>query len=143
MKVQLFKGGKAEIHILGSKWQIIEDDEFRIADADGFTDNSVREIHLRSIFSDEKSSVADMEEYKRRVLRHEILHAFIFECGLDTENSWARNEEMVEFFALQFDKILTLFSTVKVKHLDTKIDELKDSADGIFCCCMGESSNDN
>lgn len=54
MKVQLFKNGKAEIDILGSKWQIIEEDELRVANADGFADNSVREIHLQSVFSDEK-----------------------------------------------------------------------------------------
>lgn len=140
MKVQLFKDGKAEIDVLGSKWQIIEEDELRAANADGFADNSVREIHLQSVFNDEKSSVADMEEYKKRVLRHEILHAFIFECGLDTENSWARNEEMIEFFALQFYKIANVFSAADIIHLGDKLNEVEKGLDELeFCCC----SNDN
>lgn len=140
MKVQLFKDGKAEIDVLGSKWQIIEEDELRAANADGFADNSVREIHLQSVFSDEKNSVADMEEYKMRVLRHEILHAFIFECGLDTENSWARNEEMTEFFALQFYKIANVFSAADIIHLGDKLNEVEKGLDELeFCCC----SNDN
>lgn len=33
MKVQLFKDGRAEIDVLGSKWQIIEEDELRVANA--------------------------------------------------------------------------------------------------------------
>lgn len=127
MRVQLFKDGTAEINILGSKWQIIEDDELRTANADGFADNSVREIHLQSVFSDDKSSVADMEEYKERVLRHELLHAFIFECGLDTENSWARNEEMVEFFALQFDKIMSVFNAADLMRLGDKLKEIEEN----------------
>lgn len=139
MKVQLFKDGRAEIDVLGSKWQIIEEDELRVANADGFTDNSVREIHLQSVFSDEKSSVADMEEYKMRVLRHEILHAFIFECGLDIENSWARNEEMIEFFALQSYKIANIFSAANIIHLGDKLNEVEKGLEELDFCC----SNDN
>lgn len=74
-----------------------------------------------------------------RVLRHEILHAFIFECGLDTENSWARNEEMIEFFALQSYKIATVFSAANIIHLGDKLNEVEKDLDELEFCC----SNDN
>ena len=47
------------------------------------------------------------------VIRHEIIHAFLFESGLaqntnDVE-SWAMNEEMVDWLAIQFPKLLKAF----------------------------------
>ena len=48
---------------------------------------------------------------EKDTLRHEIVHAFLNESGLQ-ENaaiigaSWASNEEMVDWIALQFPKIL-------------------------------------
>lgn len=49
----------------------------------------------------------------KRNIRHEIIHAFLHESGL-YENSanadaWAMNEEMVDWIALQFPKILEAF----------------------------------
>lgn len=42
-------------------------------------------------------------------LRHEILHAYLYESGLDGSShkpdSWARNEEMIDWFAIQSPKI--------------------------------------
>lgn len=48
---------------------------------------------------------------EKETLRHEILHAFLIESGLDASSSenigpWARNEEMVDWFALQGPKII-------------------------------------
>ena len=46
-------------------------------------------------------------------LRHEVIHAYLMESGLngsanDTD-CWARNEEMVDWIAIQFPKILKTF----------------------------------
>jgi hypothetical protein len=45
----------------------------------------------------------------RRVVRHEIVHAFLMESGLDESSNpadaWATNEEMVDWFARQGPKI--------------------------------------
>jgi hypothetical protein len=43
-------------------------------------------------------------------IRHEIIHAFLFECGLTT---YAGNETLVEFLAQQFPKLLKLFQQSK------------------------------
>lgn len=46
-------------------------------------------------------------------IRHEIIHAYLMESGLNTSTNaidcWARNEEMVDWFAIQFPKILDTF----------------------------------
>lgn len=52
--------------------------------------------------------------YISKLLRHEITHAFLNESGLQSssnpcEKSWARNEEMVDWFAIQSPKIFKVF----------------------------------
>lgn len=44
------------------------------------------------------------------ILRHEIIHAFLHESGLEKEASWADDEELlVDWIALQFPKMLKAF----------------------------------
>ena len=46
-------------------------------------------------------------------IRHEIIHAYLYESGLNgssnSTESWARNEEMVDWFAIQWPKIFGTF----------------------------------
>lgn len=56
-------------------------------------------------------------EYKKRLLSHEIVHAFLNESGLQHCSSvpmgaWARHEEMVDWIAIQFPKIMKAFQEV-------------------------------
>ena len=56
-------------------------------------------------------------EQQKETLRHEIVHAFLNESGLKNncnsyDNSWARNEEMVDWIALQGEKIYKAWSEV-------------------------------
>lgn len=37
-------------------------------------------------------------------IRHELIHTFLYESGLDA-SSWARDEEIVDWIAIQFPKI--------------------------------------
>lgn len=50
---------------------------------------------------------------ERLTLRHEIVHAFLNESGLTSSSngvdSWARNEEMVDWIAIQYPKISKVF----------------------------------
>ena len=54
-------------------------------------------------------SEKEKDSYEKRTLRHEIIHAFLNESGLIDnalyEGSWAANEEMVDWIALQMPKI--------------------------------------
>ncbi len=58
----------------------------------------------------EHESRATLDVLEKQQLRHEIIHAFYIESGLDDncfafDGPWANNEEMVEWFALQGPKI--------------------------------------
>ena len=52
-------------------------------------------------------------------IRHEVVHAFLEEsglsdCSLRPEMAWARNEEMVDWIAIQFPKMLEAFKWLEV-----------------------------
>ena len=54
------------------------------------------------------------EAYWKKTLIHEIMHAFFNESGLsDSSNqyggAWAKNEEMVDWFAIQSPKIFKVY----------------------------------
>lgn len=49
----------------------------------------------------------DPDTTHKWVLRHEIVHAFFYESGLDKEAPWADAEEqLVDWIAIQFPKML-------------------------------------
>jgi hypothetical protein len=53
------------------------------------------------------------------ILRHEIIHAFLNESGLCDNayrptGSWANNEEMVDWIAIQSPKIFSVFNTLGI-----------------------------
>ena len=71
------------------------------------------------IFKSEEQTCKNLKDFKNKVIRHEILHAFLYESGL-RENSnqtgaWAENEEMVDWFAIQFPKILKVYKKLGIE----------------------------
>lgn len=59
----------------------------------------------------------EKEIYQRKILRHEIIHAFLNESGLSDSSSlpdcgWAKYEEMIDYFAIQSPKIFQAFKEV-------------------------------
>lgn len=58
-------------------------------------------------------------ECEKEILRHEITHAFLTESGLadssnPTDGAWAKNEEMVDWFAIQSPKIFKVFQELDI-----------------------------
>jgi hypothetical protein len=107
-----------KVNILGSEWTVkfgTVEEYPNLEDMDGYTDSSTREIIVDDMKSqqDMPGSKKNMEEYKKQVVRHEIIHAFLCESGLDTNSgasdNWAINEEMVDWFAIQSPKIFKAF----------------------------------
>ena len=94
-----------QVSILGSNWDIHESDEIqepRLVSADGFCDDSAKEIFVDSLEKIDKSCAKkNLESHKKKVLRHEITHAFLCESGLAECSDWAMNEEMVDWIARQ------------------------------------------
>jgi hypothetical protein len=101
-----------KVKILGTEYEVIKDAEEKdypqLKKCDGFTDFSIKRIVVANFDKDE-SSVDDIDWYKKKVLRHELVYAFIHESGLAENCDWARNEELTDWIAIQFEKILGVF----------------------------------
>lgn len=59
----------------------------------------------------------EQESYRKKTLRHEIIHAFLNESGLTDSTSvpkmgWANHEEMVDWIAIQSPKMYRAFKEV-------------------------------
>ena len=106
------------VNILGIPYEIIvkkynEDEAFKERHLVGFCDPWAREIvvcdmHTYDGWNNEKENT--IIECQKSTIRHEIVHAFTYESGLwdsslGVDNSWAKNEEMVDWIAIQGAKI--------------------------------------
>lgn len=76
--------------------------------------NGICEFWSKEIIVDTKEPSAEtfnnLDAFNRKVLRHEIIHAFFGESGLD---EYMRDEELVNWIAMQFDKIAEVFKKVE------------------------------
>lgn len=106
---------KETVTVLGVEYEIIRDKGGKdwpiLEDADGYTDFTTKKIVLKELKST-PTTWENMPAYESTVLRHEIVHAFLHESGLDSNSDWARNEEIVDWIAIQFPKMLTSFKEV-------------------------------
>lgn len=102
---------KLTIKILGATYTV----EYRSTDEDklletlaGYTDWTIKKIIIGKKDSD--CTLGKFSRAQAKTLRHEIIHAFLLESGLDVnslspDKGWALNEEMIDFFAFQGEKI--------------------------------------
>lgn len=110
--------GLKTVNVLGTEYTIIESSEqedINLTDADGYCDTSIKQCVIDDAKSVEGQvgTKGDLEAYKKKVVMHELIHAFLYESGLDVE-TWARNEEMVDWIAIQFPKMLKAFQDAEV-----------------------------
>lgn len=106
-----------KIDILGELYKVCFRDatDPRLENADGYCDWTTNEIVVRQDWADDVHNLKDLNVYKLKVLKHELIHAFLFESGL-AENSWGTNEEIVDWIALQFDKIVNAFDRIEAMY---------------------------
>lgn len=116
-----------KVDILGSEWSVKFGNKKQypsLTNADGYTDLSTREIVVDDMEASQGQIgvKADLKSYQKQVIRHEIIHAFLMESGLDSNSnsadSWATNEEMVDWFAIQSPKIFKVFNELKLMRGD-------------------------
>ena len=78
-----------------------------------FSDKLIVVADIRTIPGWEEESDDAVLDTFFTTIRHEIIHAYLMESGLNGSangvDCWARNEEMVDWFAIQFPKILKTF----------------------------------
>lgn len=118
-KMNVLSGFPKKISVLGEEYKILfkrsEDDE-KLNGADGYCEFLSKEIIIdKSIFTggDESPLVLKkMDLLGLKVIRHELIHAFIYESGLSSENKLAENEELVDWIAIQFPKLKKCFEKI-------------------------------
>jgi len=103
-----------KISILGTEYELIlkdENDDPAFKECGGYRDAFAKQI----VIADFKPDGSPMETKNLRAavnqnIRHEIVHAFLYESGLHANavrynGEWSDNEEMVDWFAIQGPKI--------------------------------------
>ena len=101
------------VDVLGTKYVIIQSnkvDDLTLENCDGYCDTTVKKIVIDS-FQESPNSLENLSEYRKKVIRHELVHAFLFESGLGC-NSWADKEEIVDWIAIQFPKLMDVFERI-------------------------------
>jgi hypothetical protein len=106
------------VNILGAEYEIImksydSDREFKDFDSSGYCLELLHQIVLcdmRTFPGWENEDEEVIKEFQKRTLRHEIVHAFLTESGLSSNSqdakTWAKNEEIIDWIALQGPKIM-------------------------------------
>ena len=105
-----------KINILGTDVTVEfrkESDDSKLAELSGYYDCTVALIVVK-VYEPDPLCVSDLERLQKETLRHEILHAFLYESGVQncsaSCDAWATNEEMVDWFAIQAPKIFKIFN---------------------------------
>ena len=91
------------ISILGELWKI----NYNV---DAQTNPHERIINI----SDDIAEGADV----KRIIRHEIIHAFMFESGLGfnfEHKPFGQDETMIDWFAMQYPKIKIIFRLLDIE----------------------------
>ena len=113
---------KKVVNILGTKYTLRKvnlgvDEYIDSKGLGGYCNGVAKEIVILNLktlpdLANEPNEVLKRQE--RETIRHEIIHAFLNESGLGwntlpIDKAWAKNEEMVDWIAIQFPKILKVF----------------------------------
>ena len=104
------------VNILGAEYKIIKSDMVqhpKLERASGYCDFNIHTIVVDEFKNPDQDATEDMDAYKKKVLRHELTHAFLRESGLST-NSWADNEEIVDWIAIQAPKLFQVFTELNL-----------------------------
>lgn len=106
-----------KIDILNTKYQIIKipetDEHLRDENGDrlsGITDYSECKIYILDNLQD---------RYYRHTMRHEIIHALLYECGLEAEMyhpDYGHDEQMIDWIAIQYPRLKEIFQKLDIDY---------------------------
>ena len=112
---------KMKINVLGTAYNVRrvdcgEDEYMEKMHFGGYCDATAKEIvilNLKSTDDWKNESDAVIQQKEQETMRHELIHAFLNESGLQRDSMgvdhWSKNEEMVDWIAIQFPKLLEAF----------------------------------
>lgn len=109
---------KDRVRVLGTLYKIEikrydEDPDFKDKSLVGWNDDVLKTITLLDMSTCkgwERETKRRVQMFMRETLRHEIVHAFMSESGLQDSalqyvGPWCKNEEMVDWWAVQGPKV--------------------------------------
>lgn len=118
---------KQTVNILGTEYaiethKISEDETMKSNQWCGYCDEEQKLIVVADMTEKKFVNIHSeeaQEKFRKKTLRHEITHAFFNESGLSDDSSisshaWAKNEEMVDWFAIQSPKIFKVFQELDI-----------------------------
>lgn len=105
---------KNKVNILGTEYEIkvqSENENAKLKENNGLCEQYSKQIILNDFefCKDDVMCVDNFEEFKKKVLRHEVFHAFFGESGLRSQSDYAENEELIDWLAIQSPKIFKVF----------------------------------
>lgn len=115
------EGWQMKVNVLGTEYEInyktLKEDSY-LNGVDGYIDTHNKTITYRHYIEEDRDegTMWPLIENENKALRHELIHAFLFESGLSVNSSyacnWATNEEMVDWMAIQMPKIMEAYERV-------------------------------
>ena len=101
-----------KVNILGVEYTIEYGSDIEAA---GETDYSTKLIRITKRLDKEfEGSCEDIITLRNFIVRHEIIHAMMFEGGIWENNNDIHNEETVDWIALQYSKMNKIFTELEI-----------------------------
>ena len=99
------------VNILGTEYKVSRQNKSqnpKLEDNVGLCEMYSKEIILDdfSEIREDKMAVDNIAEYEKKVMRHEIVHAYLGESDLRSCSDYAENEELVDWIAIMLPKII-------------------------------------
>lgn len=108
-----------KINVLGTEYTVEKCDRGSdkwLEKCDGYCDSTSKRIAV--VNRPEDNELDDFDAYQRKVLRHEVIHAFLNESGLQANmlhgEFGSHDEQMVDWMAVQWPKICRVFVELEV-----------------------------
>lgn len=111
-----------KVNVLGTEYKVIyetERDNQKLKTFGGYCERYAKELHIKHHTDEDEEAIErskNIQVYEKKTIYHELIHAFMYEAGLDvnsnTVDQWAMNEEMIDWFAIQIPKIVEAYYEV-------------------------------
>lgn len=93
-----------QVNVLGVNYKLRLDNSetnLKLSELEGYCDTSTKEIAVNNYSVARLLDKSKQSVVIKKIIRHEITHAFLYESGLDVNSEWATNEELIDWIAMQ------------------------------------------
>lgn len=106
------------INVLGTGYMVLfrfpKNDTYLGKERAGYCDKTSKTIVVA--LKDETNELDDYDVFLKQLIRHEVVHAFLFESGLHenfTHPGYGHEETIVDWIAAQYPKMLEVFKQLE------------------------------